>query len=103
MKWISSGGGRARQRKYSGALRNLGEVLSCRQPDVRRDSKLPTIPRALVNEYITAAESLAESDAERAAIRMAITLNSPSKHRDRAHNPRYPQLQVEACLDDFSK
>jgi hypothetical protein len=49
---------------------------------------LPTIPRALVDEYIKAAEPLAESDVERAAIQMAIKLNSPSKHRDRARNPR---------------
>jgi YesN/AraC family two-component response regulator len=49
---------------------------------------LPTIPRTLVNEYIKAAKPLAESDVERIAVRMAMKLNSPSKHRDRARNPR---------------
>lgn len=58
---------------------------------------MPTIPKTLVDEYIKAAKPLAESAVDRIAIRMAIKLNEPSKHRERRRNPiRIPEIHAAA-------
>jgi hypothetical protein len=50
---------------------------------------MPTIPKTLVAEYIRKAKPFVETDADRAALRMAIELNAPQRFNLYRKNPRH--------------
>jgi hypothetical protein len=50
---------------------------------------MPTIPKTLVAEYIRRAKPFVETDADRAALRMAVELNAPQTFHLYRKNPRH--------------